>query len=120
MVASVNVEQKKEPDTRTVLEKAVGKRSQSLSLKEQVERFPQLQNAPMVKGLKAAGGADAQGVSFKPLGAQFRNVKCMSCGQWGHIRGDRECPQTGWNPFAASTTSAKYFNATDKPSETTT
>eukprot|EP00550_Attheya_septentrionalis_P007609 CAMPEP_0198297632 /NCGR_PEP_ID=MMETSP1449-20131203/37559_1 /TAXON_ID=420275 /ORGANISM="Attheya septentrionalis, Strain CCMP2084" /LENGTH=378 /DNA_ID=CAMNT_0043998635 /DNA_START=155 /DNA_END=1291 /DNA_ORIENTATION=+ len=120
VVASASEDQKKQPDTRTALEKAVGKKSQTLSLKEQVERFPQLQNAPMVKGLKAAGGADAQGVSFKPLGAQFRNVKCMSCGQWGHTRGDRECPQTGWNPFAASTTSAKQFNATDKPTETTT
>ena len=41
-------------------------------------------------------------VSFKPLGAQMRNVKCLACGIWGHSRGDRECQVTGWDPFSAA------------------
>jgi CBF1 interacting corepressor len=91
-----------EKETKTkaelsALEKAVGRRdgNQGLSLEEQVARFPQLKNAPMAKGMS---GTDV-GVSFKPLGAQLRNVRCLACGTWGHSRGERECPKSGWNPF---------------------
>jgi CBF1 interacting corepressor len=85
-------------DGRSALEKAVGRKegNNSLTLEQQVARFPQLQHAPMVKGMK---GTDVQ-VSFKPLGAQLRNVQCMVCGIWGHSKGDRECSKSGWDPFS--------------------
>ena len=85
-------------DNRTQLEKAVGRRdayNTSLTLEEQVARFPSLKNAPMAPGMKA----DNVNVSFKPLGAEIRNVKCLKCGVWGHSKGDRECKLSGWNPF---------------------
>lgn len=85
-------------DNRTQLEKAVGRRdayNTSLTLEEQVARFPSLKNAPMAPGMKA----DNVNVSFKPLGAEIRNVKCLKCGVWGHSKGDRECKLGGWNPF---------------------
>jgi CBF1 interacting corepressor len=86
-----------EDDTRSKLEKAVGRRDRggALTLEEQLARFPQLKNAPMAKGMSSTD----VNVSFKPLGAQLRNVRCLSCGVWGHSRGDRECSKTGWNPF---------------------
>lgn len=86
-------------DTRSALEKAVGRkdRGSALTLEEQIARFPQLKNAPMAKGMSATD----VNVSFKPLGAQVRNVKCLACGVWGHSRGDRECRMTGWDPFSA-------------------
>jgi CBF1 interacting corepressor len=88
----------------TALEKAVGRRdaSSSLSLEEQIARFPQLKNAPMAKGMNATN----VGVTFKPLGTQLRNVRCMVCGIWGHSRGDRECQKSGWDPFANPRTTA--------------
>lgn len=88
----------------SALEKAVGRRdgNQSLSLDEQVARFPQLRDAPMAKGMNGSN----VGVSFKPLGAQLRNVRCLACGVWGHSRGERECQKSGWNPFAAPITAA--------------
>jgi CBF1 interacting corepressor len=87
-------------DTRSALEKAVGRkdRNAALTLEEQVARFPQLKNAPMAKGMSITD----VNVSFKPLGAQLRNVKCLACGVWGHSRGDRECGKTGWDPFSAA------------------
>jgi CBF1 interacting corepressor len=92
-----NNQKNKEADTRSQLEKAVGRRDRGsvMTLEEQLARFPQLKNAPMAKGMSSTD----VGVSFKPLGAQLRNVRCMSCGVWGHSRGDRECDKTGWNPF---------------------
>ena len=86
-------------DARSALEKAVGRRDRggALTLDEQIARFPQLKNAPMAKGMSATD----VNVSFKPLGAQMRNVKCLACGVWGHSRGDRECTKSGWDPFAA-------------------
>lgn len=88
----------------SALEKAVGRRDgkHSLSLDEQVARFPQLKDAPMAKGMNGSN----VGVSFKPLGAQLRNVRCLACGVWGHSRGERECQKSGWNPFAAPVTAA--------------
>lgn len=91
----------------SALEKAVGKRPQhaqrnALSLDEQIQRFPSLANAPRVAGIGNSQGGDTS-VTFKPLGAQIRNVRCLACGTWGHSKGDRECSISGWDPFAAST-----------------
>lgn len=87
-----------ELDGRSALEKAVGRKdgNSALTLEQQVARFPQLQHAPMAKGMK---GTDVQ-VNFKPLGTQLRNVQCLACGVWGHSRGDRECSKSGWDPFS--------------------
>ena len=87
-------------DALSALEKSVGRKlgDGALTLQEQVERFPQLQNAPMVKGMSGTN----VNVSFKPLGAQVRNIKCLACGVWGHSRGERECKVTGWDPFSMS------------------
>jgi CBF1 interacting corepressor len=86
----------------TALEKAVGGRrpTAALTLDEQIQRFPVLANAPRAKGMTATD----IGVSFKPLGSQIRNVKCLACGVWGHSRGDRECRVSGWDPFATTAT----------------
>jgi hypothetical protein len=83
-------------DSMSSLEKAVGRRAMggALTLEEQIERFPALANAPRQRGAQV-------GMSFKPLGTQIRNVRCMKCGIWGHSKGDRECELSGWNPFAA-------------------
>lgn len=84
-------------DARSALEKAVGRKDRggALTLEEHIARFPQLKYAPMAKGMSSTD----VNVSFKPLGSQLRNVKCLACGIWGHSRGDRECSKTGWNPF---------------------
>ena len=89
----------KNNDTRSALEKAVGRkdRGSALTLEEQIQRFPQLKNAPMAKGMSTTD----VNVNFKPLGSQLRNVKCLACGVWGHSRGDRECQMTGWDPFSS-------------------
>lgn len=98
----------------TALEKAVGRKQNfngkntgGLSLDQQIQRFPALANAPRAPGMKAKDGTQcgggSLGVTFKPLGTQIRNVRCLACGIWGHSRGDRECDKTGWNPFAATT-----------------
>jgi CBF1 interacting corepressor len=91
----------------SALEKAVGKRPQhaqrnALSLDEQIQRFPSLANAPRVAGIGNSQGGDTS-VTFKPLGAQIRNVRCLVCGTWGHSKGDRECAVSGWDPFAVAT-----------------
>uniref|UniRef100_A0A7R9WQS9 CBF1-interacting co-repressor CIR N-terminal domain-containing protein n=1 Tax=Craspedostauros australis TaxID=1486917 RepID=A0A7R9WQS9_9STRA len=93
-------QQRRQQDTRSALEKAVGRKDKggALSWEDQVARFPQLKNAPKAKGMSSSD----VNVSFKPLGAQLRNVRCMACGVWGHSRGDRECSKTGWNPFQLS------------------
>jgi CBF1 interacting corepressor len=100
-------------DTRSALEKAVGRKDRdgALTLDEQTKRFPQLKNAPMAKGMSLTD----VNVSFKPLGAMLRNVKCLACGIWGHSRGDRECKMTGWDPFSAST--VRPVSASIKPSK---
>ena len=97
-------------DSRSALEKEVGRKNRStqnnLSYEQQIERFPQLKNAPMaVKRGGTSGNADGNNhsnmmVNFKPLGSQILHVRCMACGIWGHSRGDRECKKSGWNPFA--------------------
>jgi CBF1 interacting corepressor len=82
----------------TALEKAVGRRkdgSSAITLDEQVQRFPALANAPRAQGMT---NMDI-GVSFKPLGTQIRNVRCMACQKWGHSKGDRDCEHQ-WDPFS--------------------
>ena len=101
-------EKKEHVDHRTALEKAVGRRINSgdLTLTQQMERFPMLKNAPMVlqkpKDGEQQQSNDVAGLNFKPLGQVLRNVKCMSCGKWGHSKGDRECEVSGWDPFSMS------------------
>lgn len=59
-------------DLRTQLEKEIGRRdTRSLTLEEQLERFPQLKNAPKVKGLNG----EHVNVKFNPMGANLRQVK---------------------------------------------
>jgi hypothetical protein len=57
------------------------------------ERFPILKNAPL-EGTYAANVK----LTFKPLGMELRNVRCMRCREWGHQSGDRECSMRGFNP----------------------
>lgn len=110
--ADVNQEEKGEHvDNRTNLEKAVGRGINSgsgVTLTQQIERFPMLKNAPMVLKKPKEGEAeqttDVVGLNFKPLGQVLRNVKCLSCGEWGHSKGDRECKVSGWDPFRMSAT----------------
>ena len=91
------VESNKKKEHMSALEKAVGKKTvQGLTLEEQIERFPQLKNAPMAKGMTETNVH----VTFKPLGTQLRNVRCLACGVWGHSRNDRECLVSGWDPFS--------------------
>ena len=97
-------------DGRTQLEKAVGRRDNTaLTLEEQVARFPSLKNAPMAPGMKSSNVE----VSFKPLGAEIRNVRCLRCGVWGHQRGDRECKLGGWDPFALGSDAVAPGRGTD-------
>jgi CBF1 interacting corepressor len=100
-------------DTRSALEKAVGRKDRdgALSLDQQISRFPQLKNAPMAKGMSATD----VNVTFKPLGAQLRNIKCLACGVWGHSRGERECQTSGWDPFSAS--SSRPVSSSIRPSK---
>jgi CBF1 interacting corepressor len=89
----------------SALERAVGKKKHAggtaVTLDEQCQRFPALAHAPRARGLSSSN----VGVSFKPLGSQIRNVKCLACGTWGHSLGDRECKKSGWNPFEAAAAS---------------
>lgn len=87
------------------LEKAAGRKNGAAmtTFEEQVKRFPALKNAPRAKGTSA----DTV-VTFNPLGARIRNVKCAACGQWGHGKNDRECQMTGWDPFSGKLQVASY------------
>mmetsp|Transcript_10441 Transcript_10441/g.21739 ORF Transcript_10441/g.21739 Transcript_10441/m.21739 type:complete len:410 (-) Transcript_10441:118-1347(-) len=102
-------------DSRSALEKEVGRKNRStqnnLSYEQQIERFPQLKNAPMAV---KRGGADGDSdkpmmVHFKPLGSQILHVRCLACGIWGHQKGDRECQKSGWNPFAMPSSSSSIL-----------
>jgi len=85
-------------DYRSELEKSVGRNAGvDISLNELVARFPELKNAPMAKGMQ---GTSVQ-VKFNALGKDYRMVKCLVCGEWGHNKGDRQCKK-GFNPFAMS------------------
>ena len=83
-------------DQRSTLEQKVGRQRTSggITLAEQIERFPQLANAP--RAGSSSSGASARsmitrGIHFQPLGSTIRHVRCVRCGQWGHQVGDREC-----------------------------
>jgi CBF1 interacting corepressor len=112
-----NKKKSKGQDSRSALEKAVGRkdRGQNLSYQQQIERFPQLKNAPMAvtkqqtgEGEGGGGGGDGSTlmVNFKPLGGLIQHVRCLACGIWGHARGDRECSKSGWDPFAMPSSSS--------------
>ena len=103
-IERVDKDRKEAHANLSALEKSVGKRdaNASLTLEEQIARFPQLKNAPKARGMSASD----VNVAFKPLGAQLRNVRCLACGIWGHSRGERECTKSGWNPFAMTSTSS--------------
>ena len=32
------------------------------------------------------------------MGLQIRNVRCLRCGEWGHLSGERECSLRDFNP----------------------
>ncbi|KAH7474902.1 putative zinc finger CCHC domain-containing protein [Phytophthora ramorum] len=80
------------------LERYVGRRAdETLTIRDQVERFPMLKDAP-VQGKYT----ESIRVNFKPVGVQLRNVRCIRCGQWGHQSGDRECKLRDQNPNDAT------------------
>merc|ERR1712032_1258394 len=99
-------------DNLTRLEKAVGRKEDAsrgaLKYATQIERFPQLRNAPLEITRKGHDITDVatMNIRFKPLGTQIRNVRCLACGVWGHGRGDRECSVGGWDPFSQNSTSS--------------
>ncbi|KAG2999797.1 hypothetical protein PC118_g601 [Phytophthora cactorum] len=79
---------------RSKLERYVGRRAEeTLTIKDQVERFPILKDAP-VEGKYT----ETIKVNFNPLGLRLRNVRCIRCGEWGHQSGDRECKLRDQNP----------------------
>lgn len=114
----------------TALEKMTGRkrRTDELTIEEQVERFPFLKDAPLeggyVKDVKvtlkpfnklgesrdsAGGGVTlpltllvdrAHTHTFPP--APVRNTRCLRCGEWGHQTGDRECALKDFNPHDAA------------------
>lgn len=72
----------------TTLEKQLGIRPGEFLNKAQMEeRHPRLKNAPVDGGAYTANIA----MSHKPFNDLVRNVRCVRCGEWGHVRGDREC-----------------------------
>ncbi|OQR83238.1 hypothetical protein ACHHYP_14925 [Achlya hypogyna] len=84
--------------SQRALERYVGRRpSEAVSIKEQVERFPMLKDAP-VEGDYTSNIR----VNFQPVGVRLRNVKCIRCGEWGHQSGDRECNLREFNPLDAA------------------
>ncbi|KAF4033601.1 N-terminal domain of CBF1 interacting co-repressor CIR [Phytophthora infestans] len=83
---------------RSKLERYVGRRAEeTLTIKDQVERFPILKDAP-VEGKYT----ETIKVNFNPLGLRLRNVRCIRCGEWGHQSGDRECKLRDQNPNDAT------------------
>ncbi len=122
------INEARDRDLRTNLEKAVGRGITSgsgVTLAQQMERFPMLKGAPRVLPKSSVVGDDGKessetdvvGLNFKPLGQVLRNVKCLKCGQWGHSMGDRECGVSGWNPFAAVPTATTMISSSLPPPE---
>ncbi len=120
------INEARDRDLRTNLEKAVGRGITSgsgVTLAQQFERFPMLKGAPRVLPKSSGVGEDGKessetdvvGLNFKPLGQVLRNVKCLKCSQWGHSMGDRECGVSGWNPFAAVPTATTMISSSLLP-----
>ncbi|KAE9009197.1 hypothetical protein PF005_g11736 [Phytophthora fragariae] len=85
-------------DPQRKLERYVGRRAEeTLTIKDQVERFPMLKDAP-VEGKYT----ETIRVNFNPVGLRLRNVRCIRCGEWGHQSGDRECKLRDHNPNDAT------------------
>lgn len=103
----------------TQLEKAVGRKEDAwrgaMNYATQMERFPQLRNAPLEIKKKGHDITDVatMNIRFKPLGTQIRNVRCLECGVWGHGRGDRECSIGGWDPFSQNAISTITQSSTN-------
>lgn len=79
---------------RTELEKLSGISARPLlTAAELAQRHPVLRNAP-------TEGSYTHGLSLqhKPFNDPIRNVRCLRCGLWGHVSGDRECKQKDLNP----------------------
>ena len=84
-------------ESQRKLERDVGHRAQeTLTIKDQVDRFPVLKGAP-VEGKYT----ETIRVQFNPLGLRLRNVRCLRCSEWGHQSGDRECRLRNVNPNGA-------------------
>ncbi|UIZ22841.1 hypothetical protein KXD40_004057 [Peronospora effusa] len=84
--------------TQRKLERYVGRRAEeTLTIKDQVERFPMLKDAP-VEGKYT----ETIRVNFNPVGLRLRNVRCVRCEDWGHQSGDRECKLRDQNPSDAT------------------
>ncbi|CAI5712691.1 unnamed protein product [Peronospora farinosa] len=84
--------------TQRKLERYVGRRAEeTLTIKDQVERFPMLKDAP-VEGKYT----ETIRVNFNPVGLRLRNVRCVRCEDWGHQSGDRECKLRDQNPNDAT------------------
>uniref|UniRef100_M4BAZ7 CBF1-interacting co-repressor CIR N-terminal domain-containing protein n=1 Tax=Hyaloperonospora arabidopsidis (strain Emoy2) TaxID=559515 RepID=M4BAZ7_HYAAE len=85
-------------ESQRKLERDVGHRAQeTLTIKDQVDRFPVLKGAP-VEGKYT----ETIRVQFNPLGLRLRNVRCLRCSEWGHQSGDRECRLRNVNPNDAA------------------
>ncbi|CAI5743142.1 unnamed protein product [Hyaloperonospora brassicae] len=85
-------------ESQRKLERYVGRRAQeTLTIKDQVDRFPVLKGAP-VEGKYT----ETIRVQFNPLGLRLRNVRCLRCSEWGHQSGDRECKLRNVNPNDAT------------------
>eukprot|EP01122_Echinamoeba_exundans_P017734 TRINITY_DN965_c0_g4_i1.p1 TRINITY_DN965_c0_g4~~TRINITY_DN965_c0_g4_i1.p1 ORF type:complete len:428 (-),score=107.16 TRINITY_DN965_c0_g4_i1:47-1330(-) len=60
-----------------------------------VAEHPALKDAPVVDKYAKNLGVN---INAKPLGLQVRRVRCLRCGQVGHLSGERECPMKDQNP----------------------
>ena len=98
--ADLKKKRKEDDSSMSALEKEVGRKfsqGPATTYADTVEKFPELKDAPMAKGIDKDAGVN---IRFNPLGKNLRtNACCKKCGVWGHSMGDRECGVGGWNPF---------------------